>query len=129
MNSLCNSLSFMKLRVSCDRGRIMNKLFSQLGLARRAGKLAMGDEIVLKAIRSAQAYLVFVASDASPNTKKKFQNKCTSYRIPLVIGFERQELGACIGKAEQVVIAVIDHGFSMIMKDELKMISEVEYIG
>ncbi|GJM71412.1 hypothetical protein HMSSN036_36280 [Paenibacillus macerans] len=48
----------------------MNKALSGLGLAMRAGKLVTGDEVVLKAIRSAEAKLVIVAGDASANTQR-----------------------------------------------------------
>lgn len=40
-----------------------------LGLARRAGKLTMGEGFVLSAIRDGSAKLVIVANDASDNTK------------------------------------------------------------
>ncbi|UHA73895.1 L7Ae/L30e/S12e/Gadd45 family ribosomal protein [Paenibacillus sp. 481] len=106
----------------------MNKLFSQLGLARRAGKLATGDEIVLKAIRSKEAKLVFVAENASDNTKKKFRDKCRTYGVPLVIGFDRVQLGVSVGRPERVVLAVTDKGFANMMQNGLKSMSEVEYI-
>ena len=64
----------------------------------RAGKLVTGDEIVLKAIRSSEAKLVIVAGDASANTQKKFHDKCGTYKVPLVIGFDRDSLGSSIGK-------------------------------
>lgn len=73
----------------------MNKAqpLSGLGLAMRAGKLVTGDEIVLKAIRSGEAKLVILAGDASANTQKKFRDKCGTYKIPLMIGFDRETLG------------------------------------
>ena len=55
---------------------MLNKqLASLLGLAMRARKLATG-ESALKAIQSQQAHFVFIASDASDNTKKKYIDKC-----------------------------------------------------
>ncbi|NOS34925.1 50S ribosomal protein L7, partial [Acinetobacter baumannii] len=42
-----------------------------LGLARRASRLVTGDNLVLGAIRSREAKLVYVANDASANTLKK----------------------------------------------------------
>jgi len=106
----------------------MSKVKSQLGLAQRAGKLATGDEIVLKAIRNKQARLVIIAADASDNTKKKFRDKCKSYGVPLAIGFTRTELGESIGKLQRVVLAVTDDGFATMMTNGLKTMSEVEYI-
>ena len=54
---------------------MLNKqVASLLGLAMRARKLATG-ESALKAVQSQQAHLVFIASDASDNTKKKYIDK------------------------------------------------------
>lgn len=106
----------------------MSKVFSQLGLAMRAGKLITGDEIVLKAVRTGGAQLVIIAGDASENTKKKFRDKCHTYNVPLAIGFDRGALGECIGKSERVVLAVTDPGFVRLISKEMSILSEVEYI-
>jgi ribosomal protein L7Ae-like RNA K-turn-binding protein len=90
----------------------LDKAKSYLGLAMRAGKLVTGDEGVLAAIRSGQAVMVWIAEDASANAKKKYQDKCHSYHVPLMERLNRQELGACIGKPERVVVAVTDKGFA-----------------
>ncbi|KAF6574309.1 L7Ae/L30e/S12e/Gadd45 family ribosomal protein [Paenibacillus sp. SEL3] len=106
----------------------MNKALSGLGLAMRAGKLLTGDEIVYKAIRSSEAKLVILAKDASMNTQKKFRDKCGTYKIPLMIGFDRESLGSSIGKPERVVLAVTDQGFAKLIKKHTGIMSEVEYI-
>lgn len=106
----------------------MSKLLSYLGLAMRAGKLITGDEIVLKALRAGDSKLVIVAGDASDNTKKKFRDKCHSYKVPLAICLDRGTIGDSIGKAERVVLAVTDAGFSRMIRNELAIMSEVEYI-
>ncbi|MFK7695793.1 L7Ae/L30e/S12e/Gadd45 family ribosomal protein [Paenibacillus sp. HJGM_3] len=107
----------------------MNPKFgSYLGLAMRAGKLATGDELVLKAIRSGEARLVVMAEDASPNTRKKFRDKCKSYQTRLVEHGSRVELGAAIGKEERVLIAVLEPGFARQMVACLGVHVEVEHI-
>jgi ribosomal protein L7Ae-like RNA K-turn-binding protein len=107
---------------------MMNKALSNIGLAMRAGKLVTGDEIVLKAVRSSEAKLVILAKDASVNTQKKFRDKCGSYNIPLLIGFDRESLGNSVGKAERVVLAVTDQGFAQMILKHAGIMSEVEYI-
>lgn len=89
-----------------------NKALSALGMAMRAGKLATGDEIVLKAVRAGKAKLVIIAGDASDNTKKKFRDKCASYQVKLVEAYDRESLGRAIGKPERVVLAVTDVQFA-----------------
>ena len=66
--------------------------------------------------------------DASGNTTKKFRDKCGSYNIPLVIGFDRESLGTSVGKPERVVLAVTDQGFAEMISKKMETMSEVEYI-
>ena len=88
------------------------KMKSLLGLARRAGKLVIGDEGVMKAVRAKKAVLVLIASDASAGTLKRYQDKCAFYGTELVTAGDRAVLGQAIGRAEQVVLAVVDKGFA-----------------
>jgi len=62
---------------------LRDKIAGMIGLSDRAGKLIKGEENVLEAIRSGKARIVIVASDASDNTKKKFKDKCTYYRVDM----------------------------------------------
>lgn len=86
--------------------------FSLIGLAFRAGKIVSGEEGVLSAIRGKKAKLVIVAGDASARTKKTWQDKCAFYEVPLRVVADRNEIGAALGKAHRVVVAVNDKGFS-----------------
>lgn len=90
----------------------MTKVLSLLGLAMRAGKIVSGEELVLKEVRSGKAQLVLLATDAAKNSEKKISDKCSTYQIPILRYGTRQELGNAIGKAERVVIAITDPGFS-----------------
>lgn len=105
-----------------------NKLFSYLGLAMRAGKLITGDESVMKVIRSKEAKLVILAEDASENARKKYSDKCNFYGIPIVQFGSRDELGNSIGKAERVVLAVVEQGLAQMMKKVLQNPAEVENV-
>lgn len=61
-----------------------NKALSMIGLATKAGKVASGEFCTEKEVKSGRAYLVIVADDASDNTKKKFQNMCDFYQVPII---------------------------------------------
>ncbi|KRL01293.1 L7Ae/L30e/S12e/Gadd45 family ribosomal protein [Liquorilactobacillus capillatus] len=87
------------------------KVLQLLGLARRASKLTTGDENVLKNIRNKKTYFVFVASDSSEATLKKYTNKCHSYQIAMDSSFTQAELSNAIGISRKL-IAVDDSGFS-----------------
>lgn len=81
-----------------------------IGLAQRANKLISGEDLVLKTIRSNQAKLVFIASNASDNARKQFLNKCEYYNIPIVSTFSREQLSRALGK-DRTVCALTDGGF------------------
>ena len=104
------------------------KALSALGMAMRAGKLATGDDTALKAVQHGKARLVLVAADASDNTKKKYRDKCATYGVRLAEAFDRYALGAAIGKADRVIVAVLDNGFADMILRQLGNHSEVENI-
>ena len=98
---------------------MLNKqVASLLGLAMRARKLATG-ESALKAVQSQQAHLVFIASDASDNTKKKYIDKCTYYHVDYYVAGTSEELSNSVGKINRMAIAVLDAGFAKSIKSKL----------
>lgn len=107
---------------------INNKFFSNLGLAMRAGKIVAGEEMVIESVRSGAARLVIVAEDASANTYKKLNDKCSYYQVPIHRCGRRDELGASIGKEARVALAVTDAGFSRMLMKQLGERTEVKGI-
>ena len=83
-----------------------NKALSMIGLATKAGKVASGEFCTEKEVKSGRAYLVIVADDASDNTKKKFQNMCDFYQVPIYFYKDKDTLGHAFWITE-VVTAVI----------------------
>ncbi len=86
------------------------KALNLLGLARKAGKLTTGQDLVLATIRSGKAKVVLMANDCGQSTQKKFTDKCKSYDVALTTEFTKQELSAAIG-VKRSLIAVTDPGF------------------
>jgi ribosomal protein L7Ae-like RNA K-turn-binding protein len=91
------------------------KLLNLLGLAKRAGKLITGEELVIKSIQMEKARLVFIASDASENTKKKISDKATYYEVPFTMSFDTDTLSHAIG-ANRKAVAISDSGFAKKME-------------
>ncbi|MCR5704602.1 MAG: ribosomal L7Ae/L30e/S12e/Gadd45 family protein [Eubacterium sp.] len=89
----------------------MNKIFSMVGLATRAGKTVAGEFSVEKAVKQRKAKLVIVSTEASDNTKKLFRNKCEYYQVPYVEYGEKKELGSATGNKERTSIAILDSEF------------------
>ena len=72
--------------------------------------------------------MVIVAGDASANTQKKFRDKCGTYKIPLLIGFDRDSLGSSIGKDTACCSCSYGSGFAKMISKQVGIMSEVEYI-
>lgn len=89
----------------------MNKLFSMIGLATKAGVTVSGEFSVEKAIKDRKAYVVIVSEEASENTKKKFTDKCTFYKVPVFITGSSAEMGDATGNESRMSLAVLDKGF------------------
>ena len=89
-----------------------DKALSMLGLAARAGRIVSGEFTVEKEVKSGRAYLVLIAEDASENTRKKFQNMCEFYEVPMLLCYDRERLGHFIGKDFRASVAILDEGFA-----------------
>ncbi len=87
-------------------------LMSLLSLMQRAGRLQSGEFQTETAVKTGKAYYVIVAEDASDNTKKLFNDKCSYYGVPIVIFGTKEGLGRAIGKEERSSVAIIDEGFA-----------------
>ena len=84
---------------------------SLLGLAARAGAVQSGGFLTEKAVQQGSAVFVIIAEDASANTRKKIQDKCTYYHVPFVICETQDILGHKIGKESRSCVAVTDVNF------------------
>ncbi|EPH95128.1 MULTISPECIES: YlxQ-related RNA-binding protein [unclassified Enterococcus] len=93
-----------------------SKAMNLLGLAMRAGKLVTGEELTVADIRKSKTKCVFVAADASENTRKKIKDKSSYYQVPCYDLFSQMELAQALGKPRKVV-GVLDNGFAKKMKE------------
>ena len=94
------------------RDRILNLI----GLAMKAGKVVSGEFSVEKCIKSGKARLVIIASDASENTKKKFEDKCKFYHVPILIYSTKEDLGMILGKglrSSKILIILSSESYSI----------------
>lgn len=101
----------------------MNKIYSLLGLANKAGKVVSGEDAVRDGIRHGKIKLTILAEDASKNTSKRFANSAAYYHIPLIVWGQKELLGHFLGKVERTVIGVTDEGFCNAL---IKKINEAE---
>ncbi|TYQ13041.1 UNVERIFIED_CONTAM: ribosomal protein L7Ae-like RNA K-turn-binding protein [Acetivibrio alkalicellulosi] len=108
-----------------------DKVYSFLGLARKANKLVSGDETCERFLNTGKVKLIIVAEDASDNTKKKFNDACKYRNIHIRFFGTKELLGKYIGKGINSVLAILDKGFSirlMEMLDNENIVCGGEYI-
>ena len=61
-----------------------DRLLSLLGLARRAGRLSLGNDPVLSSMEEGKAKLVLVCPDLSQRTLKGIESRAEAFGVPLV---------------------------------------------
>ncbi len=89
----------------------MNKFLSTLGLARRAGKLNYGFDMVMAGL--GKTYLMLLAADVAPRTCKNAEAAAGDFEIPVVrLAESKEQLGAAIGTKPVGIIGVADRGFA-----------------
>lgn len=92
-----------------------------IGLAKKAGKLEIGEEPVGAACRARQAKLVLLAGDAAPNTFRRAAHFGETGRVLwLELPFTKSELGGCVGRTSCAMLAVMDPGFAAAISGKLR---------
>ncbi len=90
-----------------------------LGLARRAGQMAPGENQTSLAMRRQQVALLVMAEDAGPSLYRKYHLWAQDLHVPLVIIGTKAQLGGAIGMGPHAVLAVLDEGFGRRILEEL----------
>ena len=88
-----------------------DRLLGAIGLCKRAGKLICGVPLICTELRKSRAIqAVLAASDVSDNTRKKLNDKCHFYSVPLVfLPCTAEELASAVGKDAPIgAVAVTD---------------------
>lgn len=99
-----------------------------LGLARKAGKLELGEEPVGAACRAKQAKLMLLASDAAPNTRRRAAHFGEAGNVLfLELPFTKAELGFAMGRGFCAMLALTDSGFAASLADKLAARSPERY--
>ncbi|MCH7991898.1 MAG: ribosomal L7Ae/L30e/S12e/Gadd45 family protein [Gemmatimonadetes bacterium] len=83
-----------------------------LGLARRAGAVALGTAAVRRAVREGEALLILMAGDASSVQMDKIRTTLRDRPIPQVILGDRNTLGAAVGLAAVSAVAVTNRSLA-----------------
>ncbi len=87
---------------------LSRKLAGFIGLGARARNVVVGVERVRDAARRGKVKLVFVAPDASANSREKVLPLLTARRVQVLENLSASELGGAVGKESAAAIGVTD---------------------
>ncbi|WP_305767536.1 L7Ae/L30e/S12e/Gadd45 family ribosomal protein [Candidatus Epulonipiscium viviparus] len=86
----------------------MEKIYQLLSLCQKGRNLVSGEFAVRQAVLDKKAFLTIVATDASNNTKKLFNDKCNYRKIPVRVWGDSDSIGKYLGKEHRVVIGIVN---------------------
>lgn len=99
-----------------------------LGLARKAGRLELGEEPVGAACRARQAKLVLLACDAASNTFRRAAHFGEAGNVLwLEVPFTKAELGFALGRGSCAMLALTDVGFASSLVQKLSARDPAKY--
>ena len=92
----------------------MDKALNYLALARKAGRIELGEEPAGAAARAQHARLIVVASDASDHTWRRAKSFVAGtdqqcIRVP----FTKDEMGAAVGRTSLALAAITDPAMAL----------------
>ena len=107
---------------------MMEKVLSLLGLMKKAGAIACGEDNSIDAVRDGKAKLLILAGDASDNARKRAENLCAGRKlIKLELECTKAELARALGMSGCSMAAICDLGFAVALVKELCRIKPGEY--
>lgn len=92
----------------------MHKALNYMSLARKAGRIELGEEPVGAAARAQKARLVVVAADASDHTWRRSKSFVAGTSQQCIkVAFTKDELGQAIGRTSLAVAAFTDPALAL----------------
>ena len=92
----------------------MHKALNYMSLARRGGRIELGEEPCGGAARAGHARLIIVASDASPHTWRRAKSYAAGTdQQCLKVPFTKDEMGEAIGRSSLAMAAFTDPALAL----------------
>lgn len=86
----------------------MNKVYSLIGFAQKAGKISSGTVAAKTSLLRKRARILVMSSDISEKTRDSLIGTCNKQKIPWVVFGNKLQLGVSVGKAYRVALTVND---------------------
>lgn len=100
-----------------------DRLLGLLGLARRAGKLEIGEALTAETVAAGKARAIFLAGDTGEATRRKVLRH--DERVPVfTVPHDKETLGASLGFPGCAVCCLTDVGMARAAAEQLAPLSE-----
>ncbi len=100
---------------------LARRALATLGLARRAGQVALGFEQVRLCLRSGAAAVLLAARDGAADGRRKLRQLAPD--LPLIVAFSSTELGAALGRESLVHVAVAPGGLAQRLLQDVERLA------
>ncbi|MCL2627471.1 MAG: ribosomal L7Ae/L30e/S12e/Gadd45 family protein [Oscillospiraceae bacterium] len=91
----------------------MDKALGLLGIAKKAGLLAIGSEQTAISARHGKAHLIISANDTSDGSIRRAKaNAETNETKYLAVPYSKHELGTITGRGSPGILAILDKGLA-----------------
>jgi len=108
----------------------MDKTLGLLGIAKKAGFLAIGSEQTAISARQGKAHLILSASDASDGTLRRAKANAEQFEIKYFLTkYTKFELGSITGRGSPGVLAILDKGLAESFEKKLTETVEGTFTG
>ena len=88
-------------------------ILSMIGLAKKAGQVAIGEEPVGSAARAKDARVILLAQDAAAGSVRRAMSfGQTGACLCLTVPFDKDQLGRALGRTSCAMAAITDIGFA-----------------
>ena len=103
----------------------MDKALNYMALARKAGRIELGEEPVGAAARAQHARLVIVASDAGDHTWRRAKSFVSgTEQLCIKVPFTKDQLGQAIGRSSLALAAFTDPALALAFAKSLEHADE-----
>lgn len=98
----------------------MEHILSMIGLAKKAGRVEIGEEPVGAVARAKHARLILLAQDAGGSSVRRAYSFAESGScLCLTIPCNKDQLGGCVGRTSVAMLAITDIGFAQAIGKKL----------
>lgn len=107
---------------------MMEHILSMIGLAKKAGRVEIGEEPVGAAARARHARVILVARDAAPGSVRRAMSFAQAGAcLCLTVPFDKDQLGRALGRSSCAMAAVTEVGLAEAIVSKLALLDPAHY--